>query len=80
MWIFHYLSIFTQISVIVPPVGMVIMKMPDSDVSFMSLLKIVFIPPVCSYFRKFDRKCKKHAGFQFLLIDSHPRVTYMFLL
>ncbi len=45
--VFHYLSIFTQIYVVVPPEGMVIMKLP--------LLKL------------------------FLLIDSHPRVTYMFL-
>ncbi len=28
LWIFHYLSIFTQISVIVPPEGMVIINCP----------------------------------------------------
>ncbi len=28
----------------------------------------------------FTESVNKHAGFQFLLIDSHPRVTYMFLL
>ncbi len=38
MWIIHYLSILIQNSVLVPPEGMVIMKMPDRDVCFMSYL------------------------------------------